>query len=456
MASPSPFTIKLWSKAMTFEGFLGDPVAVAGSIRHNSLGNFTLSVRADDPTLQMMLVPGMRATIDYLGQRIISGKLRSPSGVVQPGGVTTFQLQDDWRKLRNTLAWVKPPHPIKPSILTALNVPEYLAQATYPGGGSDVVGPDGSVVNQYPYYLWPDGSAAAGGDFVEFAESCVKYIVYVNAGVRLGQPIVRAPDLSRGGNARAAGVLPLVRFGTLEEAVMPLLDWSGLGLQMMQTPADESHITVEVYEPNEWPAILTYESQIVQGGTWSTTDPTATRAVVGGPGDLAARAFELIAEQGVMEDEYGDIIEVFTDATSAGLKWGATTAALQNPKYFHLRPEPASIDKTAFASYMTGAGRTAVAKGAPAAKVSVTLGETESFRFGGPNGIQLGDKVRIAVPQLPDPIEARVSEVQFSFTANAGLKVTPIVGTATADPVQMLAQAVAALGAAQRRLSSAK
>lgn len=458
MSSGNPFTITVFDKHLARVGWVGDPSSLNGSIRHNSLSNMQLVLAAGDPMIAPLMEKGARVAIDYRGQRIGSFKVRNPNGSFSPNGPTQFQLQGDWRLLRNSLAWVASNYPLLPDTLYPGNNPGYLGQSHYPGGGSDVQPtPPGNVVNQWGYFKWPDGSGSSGGVMVRYSETAVQWVVGSNLN-RLHHPVTFAPDLQRGGDILAAGMLPQLRFPTLEEAAMPILDWSGLGLRLCQEDDVTPTILVSMYEPNVWPAKLTFESQIIRDGTWSISDPSATRGVLGGPGEDVMRAFWEVLDATGLEDDYGDVIELWGDATGTNLQWPEGLADdLQVAKYYLLRPEVSATDKANFMAYMNTAANKMLEKGRPSASVRVVLGETESFHFGGADGIQLGDQVTVVTPTGLE-VTDRVREVEFKYSQSNGLEVTPIIGepTLNPDPIRQLANAVAGLAASQRRMSAAK
>lgn len=447
----NPFKCTVYDKRLQRLGWINDPVSIAGSVKFNKLGNFEYRLRAGDPMIEDILTKGTRIGMEYREEPLLSGVVRTTQGSVQPNGDVVFQLQDDWRMLINSIARVRPYSPAAPTSLASTD-DAALGQAWLPGGGSDA-GPDGTTQGQFGYYLWPDGSSAAGGVLVDYSESAIKNIIESNLLGRLGRPIVIAPDLQRGGNARAEGMLPLVRMSRVDEAVQPLLDWSGLGLRLIQLP-EANRVTVDVYEPETWEAVLTPESGIIPDGQWSLNPPNATRALIGGPGEGIDRAFYEVQDATGLEDEYGDVIEVFRDATGASLNWpGSVADAYKVAKYYLLRPEVASNDKTSFVNYLAAAGVKGLSEGAPSSGVAVTLSETETFHFGGADGIQLGESVTIQA--AGQPFTDRVTECKFSLTKD-GFKVDPIVGNKTDDPDRMLAEAIARLAGAQRRLSTSR
>lgn len=448
----NPFTCDVYTKGLDWLGRITDPVSIAGSVRFNALGNFEFRIRASDPMAEDILAKGTRIAMAYRGQSLMSGMVRTKSGSLLPNGDLVFQLQDDWRVLVNTIAWVRANGAIAPTDLLA-TTDNALGQSWLPGGGSDA-GPDGTTQGQTGYYLWPDGSAAVGGDLVSTSEAAIRRLIQANLIARLGRPVTVNPDLGRGGDARAAGMLPAVRMSKVSEALQPLLDWSGLRLRMIQSAGGTS-IVAEITEPTTWGAPLTVASGIIPEGSWSMAAPTATRAVIGGPGEDVNRVFAEERDATGLEAAYGDIIEVFRDATGANLNWPASlTEAYRVAKYFQLRPEVPALDKAVLAGYLKGAGTRGLSEGVPTTGVQATLSETDTFHFGGSDGIQLGDIVTVK-DAAGSVFTDRITEAKFSLTA-AGFTVEPILGDKTDDATQSLADAVAKLAAAQRKLSASR
>lgn len=440
----NPLTCDVYDKTMRWQGRITDPVSIAGSVRANALGAFEYRIRATDPMAEDILRKGTRISMSYLGQPLMSGMVRAKQGSLLASGDLVFQLQDDWRWLVNTLALVNPGNVLMPTSLSATTAAGW-AQASLPGGSGDA-GADGTIQGQSGFYQW------AGT--ISTAEGAIKRIIADNLRDRLGRNVTIKPNLSRGGDAAAAGMLPIVRNSNVAEAVQALLDWSGLVLKLIQRPGTET-VEVDVYEPSVWAAPLTVASGIVPDGLWTMAPPLATRALVGGPGEGPARAFWEERDTGTLEADYGDIIEVFRDATGADLKWPSTLAdTYRVAKYYLLRPEVSAAAKTALSNYLAAAGRKGLGEGKATTSVSATLSETETFHFGGVDGIQLGDLVNVTSATGSVFVE-RITEASFTLAAD-GFSVQPILGDKTGSTDRKLATAIAKLAASQRKLSASR
>lgn len=441
----SPFQISVFGRTFVRSGVVGNPLSQSWTPRFNAVGTGEFTVAATDPMLEFLYQDGARVRVTYKGEHLMSGPVLHPTGDFGANGVVTFQVEDDYRMMANTLGWVRP-NPITQSSgnLSPENL-EDPAQAV-----TDVSMP--GLAFGGGHFLFPDGSAAYGGVTLDTAESAVKYLISQNMVLRLARPVTVAPDLLRGGNARTGGMLPFVRFSPLAEAVAELLEWSGLGLTFVHNGSTGT-VTADVFTPTVWPQVLTVESGIIQGGEWSRQSPTATRIVVGGPGEDVARAFHGVNNV-ALEAARGDIVEVFRDATGANLLWPDTLAdTFRVAKYFLLRSEVPTNLKTAFLAYLNQAGNKGLFEGRATSGLSLTLSETEAFYFG-PGGYSVGDMItaRSAGVSFTD----RITECTLSESVTAGVTVIPRVGNRTDDPNTIFARAIQRLATAQRRLSTSK
>lgn len=432
----------LYTKDMQQVGPIGAPASIDATVRENAMGTVTLKLGANDPLVADANADGARLVVELRGRGVFSGKKMEATGDLLAASSTSITFDSDYRLL-DSLAVVAPDQPVEVTSMSGTGG-DRLGQATYPAGMSP--GPDGTVTGQYGYTVFPSS--------IRTTEAAVKWLLSSNLVDRLGlQNVIVEPDQGRGGNP--ADILPLLRFPTLNEAVQPLLDFGSLTLVVRQRPGT-SVISIDVRERETWAAPLTVASGIVAAGTWSTAEPTVTRAILGATGEDAARALFARVDTTGLEARYGDVREVFRDATGANLKWPDTLAELYKvAKYYLLRPEVSAADKALFRTYITQQWNTVRLDGLPTASVSATLAETDAFHFGGNEGIQLGTNVSIQARDLK-VYSDRVREAHITYTAEKGLQVEPIVGERADDPTQALTNAVARLAASGRRLSASR
>lgn len=444
-----PGSIDVYDPDMNWIGTIGNPISIEGSIKFNGLSAFTIVVAADDQIVPELLDEGARITMIYRDQQIFSGPIVAVRGSLLVNGTVEIDIESDWRILTNTVAWIRPDNQLEATAISVKNTtnPAAEAQAWLPGGAS-TQGTSGTVIGQTGYYFWDPS--------VVYAETAIKTVIQENCIDRLGRPMTIAADLGRGGDIKTPGLLPSFRMARLDDVVNEILSLDGLGLTVQQATRATS-IGVDVFVPGVWDMPLTASSGVISGGSWSMSYPQITRALLGGPGEIAARQFITVNDTTGLEALYRDIIEVFRDASSAAdLIWpeGLTVEEGKVPKYYELRSDVSADLKAAYRASLVAAGELALTEGLPKFGISAELSETESFHFGGSDGIQLGDQVTIQ--GLGGALYTdKITECQFQF-GNGTFNVKPIVGIRSDDPDTQLAQAIGNLAAAQRRLSADK
>lgn len=252
------------------------------------------------------------------------------------------------------------------------------------------------------------------------AETVLKGFVSANA-TRLGLPVTTATDFGRGATITVAS-----RFAPLADKLFPAVETAGLGVTVKQVGTG---LVVDVYEPSTYPWTLTERSGVVQSWTWSKAAPTATRAVIGDAAVGTSRVFRLrpssTGATNSGETAWGDKIELFVDA-------GDTTVT-------------ADLDAR---------GDEALTQNAAKAGLHVELGETATFRYGGP-GVHVGDHVTVEVaPGTGITVDDVLREATLSWTAQEGLKVTPTIGDRADDPNKILMRVITAALRAIRQLKT--
>jgi hypothetical protein len=427
--------ITVTDKDLKRVGLIGNPISCSFTPRFNAQGTGQLVLHRNDRALTHMIsaqggLTGARVDVTYRGQRLMSGPVWGIRGGFTPGAPVIAQVRDDWMLTEN-LAWVRPNVPAAPASLAD------LAQAVSTGPNTP-----GTIENQSGYMLWPDGTVAAGGISLDSREAAVKWLLEANLRGRLGINIEARENLHRGG---AATGLPQVRMSTLAEALSPILTAGDLGLWLGHLTGEDS-LSADVWEPGAYDKTLDIDSGVLTGGEWSINPPEVTRATVGGPGDLAARAFWEVVDS-ALEERYGTVLERFRDATSGDLKWGSTAEVNRVQKYYLLRDEVASADKQAFVAYLNAAAEKLLTEGKPTASLSVELAETKQFRFG--EQIRLGTRLTVADRGIP--FSDRITEATIVLDKKGKETVTPILGDKKDDTTRQMAQAIAALARSQRR-----
>lgn len=225
------------------------------------------------------------------------------------------------------------------------------------------------------------------------AETVVKEYVTANMFHNAVDPIIVATDLARGADITVAS-----RMKVLADVLMDAVDKAGIGLSARQVGTD---IVLDAYEPDVYPHLLSEDAGTVLTGEFSWAAPTATRTIIGGPDAGTSREFRLVTDA-TLEADLGYTIEVFTDGQSS-----------------------------TGSSEMDEAGVAALAAATAKSGISLGLSDSAVFKYG-PGGVHVGDQVSVEVGGAVFTDVLR--EATLSFTADAGLVVTPAVGQRTDDP----------------------
>lgn len=434
----SPFRVTIYDGNFNPVGFLVDSIYenwVPGW-SDTDYGNF--SVSADNPHTAALQTPGARVTVTYQDKLVLSGPINSYQGDVMDYGVVTYQVIGDQKKLEHVLWFPAPTRPLNPTAISGN--PAQLGQASVRDTSKSLT--SGTVDNQYPYYQWPDGIGAT-------AETAIKHAIKVQMVDRLGLGITIMPDKKRGPDV--TDVLPAVRMDPLNEILTPMLDASGLQVRMWQEEFGKT-IYFDVVESGSWPQPLTTESGIIIEGSYTVTSPTATRAIVGGPGETSARIFDGIQGKGYQTDaerKWFMVKEAFRDKSSGtDLIWPTgTTDAQKVPKYY---PFVATASNWAnLRRALDAEEQRALKAGGQTTNLRLKLQEAESFFYGGSNGYKVGDVVTCVV--RGQTFVDVIARVYLTYTRDSGIKIEPEVGDFTDDPDATLARFVTNLAKALRR-----
>lgn len=340
--------ITVFDKAFKRKGWIGNPESVRVTVGFNVVGSAEVTFPADHPRTADVMAPGARLIIELEGlpQPLISGPVRSASGEGPEGQSSiTVTVEDDLRLLWRVLGWQVPT-----AAISAQSTAEYR---TYTGN----------------------------------AETILKNAVTENAVNRLGLPVTVAPNLNRG--AAISGGIKF-RMHPLAERLFPAVEQAGLGVRVYQSGAG---LRLDVYEPQDYPKVISEAAGTLRSWSWSTTGPTVTRVVGGGRGEGTARVFRS-AVDAPLETQYGDKVEVFSDARN-----GETNAELDQ------------------------SNTEVLTEGKPKSGLALELSETPYFRYG---TVQVGDKVSIKAGGLTITDVLRTATI--TWDRQGGLQVNPMVG----------------------------
>lgn len=455
--------VSLRDKAGKWRGYLGAFTYLTVTERWHGQGSGEIEVEATNPKLPTMMEPGMRVFVEMVTGSIDTGEQLAAVSVMQGylsdpvlgfmnEDTVRFQITDDWAYLREFLAWVRPDLPLEVSSLSDT------------GQSYDTVSPAiGTDTERTGYWRW---SAAAPYP----AETAISDFLDTHLRLRwlseMGSHRFSIfPSAGRGGDVST--VLPQVRFGMLEDYVLPLLELSGLGMRFTTFAGGTSAgglTNWEFWEPREHEQVFTPDSGVIVSGTASLKYPTVTDVVVGGPGDQASRHFMGVNDNTGLRELYGRFVEVFREATGAPDEWPTSLAEnLRVAKYYLLRPEITADQKAAFTQFMVSAGAETLAGGAPTSGVSLEIQESKGFKYTGlpplgearGSGFATGDLMTVA-PSDNTALSAlrftdRITSTTLTQTPDDGLTIKPVLGNTTDNPDRVLAKAVRSLFDAARR-----
>lgn len=460
-----PFRVTIYDKSLRRTGLLSNPISLVVTPRDGMKGSARMVVGLDSPQLAVLMAPGARVVIDYMGKFAMSGPI-IPRGLSGPAvsGTATFEVEDDYLIMHEVYAWPVPNSPITNQTARAAHV---------------LTGP---------------------------VETVAKDLIRANAKDRLGLNITVAPSLGRG-----PVVTVEARMESLHDLLAPKLEQAGLSLTIKQSG---SSLLVDVHQPKTYPLELSEESGIVQSWSWTNRAPSATRAIIGGAGEDELRDFRVFSDAAA-EAEWGRRSEVFVNASDAGSDYTQllrdveraaeteqrardtdntvqaelrqarrdaahsslalanaqatgnqtnisraqselnsdnstvtsraarateTSAALREATAEHnaLKAQlPAA--KAQYEALMAARGAETLKANAEKVGLSLALSETESFRYG--ETVTVGDKVTMRVgPGVT--ITDRLVEATLSWSHDGGVAASPTVGEMTDNPDRALAKAL--------------
>ena len=240
-------------------------------------------------------------------------------------------------------------------------------------------------------------------------ESVIKSLVAANA-PRAGIPIDIAVDKGRGPTVTLS-----TRWQPLSDVVGQSLRAAGMSVTVRWQP-DVKRLLLDVQEQRTYPIQLSVESRTITNYRVTRRAPTATRVIVGD-----GASFQQVTNATV-EQQFGPLLrgETFRQATTTDEASTAATEALN--------------------------------EGNAKSGMSVSLAESPFVRYGGPNGLRVGDRATLHVGDVE--ITDVVREAVIEWRAGQPLTITPGVGAWEDSPSFALAAAVARIGSTVRRALS--
>jgi hypothetical protein len=209
----------------------------------------------------------------------------------------------------------------------------------------------------------------------------------------------------------------------LADQLFPAVEDAGIGVTVKQ---QGTALVLDVYEPATHPRSLSVKGRTLKQASMTRTRPTASRVVIGGPGEGTARAFRQLADT-TRETQYGMRAEVFRDARDAkdDAGTGATAAGIMDAR-----------------------GQEALDENGPKNGVSLTLAGSGIFQYG-PGGFRVGDRIPVKVTDSITITEV-IRECTLKWVSPEYASVEPAIGELTDQPERVTAQRIASLARRQR------
>ncbi|SDD40633.1 Gp37-like protein [Auraticoccus monumenti] len=273
--------IVVYDKNMARVGWLGGWTRLVVQLAHNAISTAEITIPWQKMDGQgWALAEGARVTIEVTDPdgkpwTLMSGPIIRPDGLgPTAAGTLKLRVESDFRMLAGLPCW-----PVAGASLAAQTRAERVVTGT--------------------------------------AEAVFLQIVRENI-ARLGWPLSTGSSLGRGGSATAR-----VRFDTAADALVPLLDAVGLGVDIVQKPWPATGFSLSVYQTRVFAQKLTEKSEVLTGWQWSRTAPEFTRCVVAGPGEGTGRLLVQVVNESA-EAAWGPSLgklEAFVDARDLGSAW---------------------------------------------------------------------------------------------------------------------------------------
>lgn len=248
-------------------------------------------------------------------------------------------------------------------------------------------------------------------------ETVFKNIISANLGTRSVEPIIIAPNQGRGGTVTAQA-----RMAKVFNEMFPLLESMGYGVSVKASP---SGLTVDVYPITTYPNTLTENSRIIRKWKVKTAAPDVTAVVVGGENSGTNRTF-LMYEDVTRQNLWGDRIEVFQDARDAN---DLNTYAQRGAETLYDGRELVSLE--------------------------CRLAETKNFKFGGVDGLNVGQRVTAKVADGSIVITDLLREIDFSWDVDSGLDITGTIGKKL-DPEGQIVEALSTMSGSFNKLKASQ
>lgn len=383
----APWWLRVCDKAGVPVEIVRDPSAVSLTLRHGATSTGSVTLPATHARTADLMADGARYsfTSTLTNALLSTGTVRGDQGQAHPDGTEGGQI--------GTATW--------------------------------------SLVDDHAIFAGWNAAPADGKayDVVAGPAETVARTLITRAANRLGVPLFFPASQGRGGPVSVSA-----RWQPLSDLLYPRITVAGIGLHVRWN-ATLARYEVTCYEPVVWPKKITPHSGMVDDWSWSRTYPDATRVIVLGPREGAARLIRPRIDV-PLETELNAVQEVVIDARDIEDVDPAAT------------PPRTLADVEAD---MDARGDERLAEAKRTVALQVTLAAVPEMAFGRPGGLSVGDVLKTQLvpsrPVVPIPITA----MRLSWSTESGFTVTPEVGQWDESVMAPLVRAVSDLAVGWRR-----
>lgn len=478
----SPLTITIFDKAFTRVGFIGAPAKVELHLRHNALPTGTIEVASDHVYRDKLMATGARITVDYAGTQVMSGPIRGASSKAGKDSNIVLTIEDDWRLLSRMLGWPNPTGTTAQQGLddktydrktgpaetvlkwfvsrnaTRLGLP--VTVATDRGRGSTITAQMrmdtqadqllpliaqagiGVTVRQvgtrfvvdcyepawYPITLTPESGVVVDWSWSQGAAKCTRVVV--------------------GGG----GIGPNRDFRTYVDATLEAA--TGDVLEVFVDASSAYSDTKTAYDKTVSAAKDLADASKVKDRAQDNQDKAQHNLDLAS--DLLDSANAALAQNPtnqVLKDRVTAAQSRKTEMqnllTAANTSLASATTAYNTANTASAAAQTAyNTARTAYLADLDAQGAKALADGAPTTGLSLTLSETDTFRYG--STLRVGDLVTTQLIPGSTPITSPLSEAVLAWDVQNGFMASPVVGERTDDPNKILARAIGSVARAVR------
>ncbi len=382
-----PWWFRVCDKVGTPVELVKDPRSVSLTLRHGATATGSLTLPASHERTNDLMSDGARFsfTSTLTGEVLSTGTVRGDQGQAHPDGTEGGRV--------GTATW--------------------------------------SLVDDHAVLADWNAAPAAGKtyDVVRGPAETVARTLITRAATRLGVSLYFPASQGRG-----AQVVVSARWQPLSDLLYPLITTAGIGLHV-RWDAGQARYEVTCYEPAVWLKKITAHSGVVDDWSWSRTYPGATRVVVLGPREGAARLIRPVIDA-PLESALNAVRELVLDARDVDDVDPAAT--------------PARVLADVHAD-MDARGLAKLDEGARTVSLQVALAAVPEMAYGRPDGLRVGDLLKTQLVPSRPVVLVPLTAVQLSWSTESGFTVVPEVGQWQDSVLSPLVRAVSDLAVGWRR-----